>query len=226
MKKEEFKTRYNISEDQFTGKEKIIGYLYLGSVTSLPDGFNPTVGGYLDLGSVTSLPDGFNPTVGGDLYLRSGLNYKHVRKNVVIPPITWGNKYIKADGIFTEITHQKGNVYKVKKIQQQKEFYLVTDGNNKWAHGDNLKEARENLLYKIGNRDTSKFKGLPLTHVLTFSQGIEAYRSITGACSFGTKAFVTSNSVEKKSYTIAQIIGLTKGKFGHITFVNFFKETV
>ncbi len=60
-----------ITEDQFYGKEKISGDLYLRSVTSLPDGFNPTVGGDLYLRSVTSLPDGFNPTVGGDLYLRS-----------------------------------------------------------------------------------------------------------------------------------------------------------
>jgi len=38
MNKEQFKTRYNLTEDQFTGKEKIGGDLDLGSVTSLPDG--------------------------------------------------------------------------------------------------------------------------------------------------------------------------------------------
>jgi hypothetical protein len=47
------------------------GYLDLRSVTSLPEGFNPTVGRYLDLRSVTSLPEGFNPTVGGGLDLSS-----------------------------------------------------------------------------------------------------------------------------------------------------------
>jgi hypothetical protein len=68
---EEFCKRHNLTEDQFYGREKVGGYLYLGSVTSLPDGFNPTVGGGLDLRSVTSLPDGFNPTVGGYLDLGS-----------------------------------------------------------------------------------------------------------------------------------------------------------
>src|ERR1700693_1249885 len=233
---------YNITEAQFSGKEKINGYLDLPSVTSLPGGFNPTVGGDLDLPSVTSLPGGFNPTVGGSLYLPSvtslpealnppvggsldlgsNINYKHTPKQVPIKPIIWGNKYIKADGIFTEITHQKGNVYKVKKLTQQKEFYLVTDGNNKWAHGDTLKEARENLIYKIGNRDTSKFKGLSLSHLLTFTEAIEAYRSITGACSFGTKDFVISAGIAKKSYTIAEIISLTKGRFGNGEFAKFF----
>lgn len=41
MKKEqkEFCEKYNLTEDQFFGVEKIGGDLYLGSVTSLPDGF-------------------------------------------------------------------------------------------------------------------------------------------------------------------------------------------
>jgi len=67
----EFCKKHNLTIEQFYGREEVGGDLYLGSVTSLPDGFNPTVGGDLDLGSVTSLPDGFNPTVGGDLDLRS-----------------------------------------------------------------------------------------------------------------------------------------------------------
>jgi hypothetical protein len=47
------------------------GSLYLSSLTSIPNGFNPTVGGYLDLRSLTSIPNGFNPTVGGYLDLSS-----------------------------------------------------------------------------------------------------------------------------------------------------------
>jgi len=47
------------------------GDLYLSSLTSIPEGFNPTVGGYLYLSSLTSIPEGFNPTVGGDLDLSS-----------------------------------------------------------------------------------------------------------------------------------------------------------
>lgn len=58
MKKEikEFCKENSISEEQFTGKEKI--------------------GGNLDLTSLTSIPEGFNPTVGGSLYLASGLSAK------------------------------------------------------------------------------------------------------------------------------------------------------
>ena len=43
--------KYNLSEDQFTGKENVGGSLYLSSLTSIPEGFNPTVGGSLYLRS-------------------------------------------------------------------------------------------------------------------------------------------------------------------------------
>ena len=71
MNKETFLKKYGITDDQFTGKEKINCDLYLRSLTSIPEGFNPTVGGVLYLSSLTSIPEGFNPTVGGDLDLDS-----------------------------------------------------------------------------------------------------------------------------------------------------------
>jgi len=66
-----FCKKYNITENQYYGTENITGDLYLMSVTSIPEGFNPTVGCSLYLNSVTSIPEGFNPTVGGYLYLSS-----------------------------------------------------------------------------------------------------------------------------------------------------------
>lgn len=43
----EFCKLHNLTEDQFYGKEKIEGSLDLSSLTSIPAGFNPTVGGSL-----------------------------------------------------------------------------------------------------------------------------------------------------------------------------------
>ena len=45
------------------------GSLWLNGLTSIPEGFNPTVGGSLWLNGLTSIPEGFNPTVGGNLWL-------------------------------------------------------------------------------------------------------------------------------------------------------------
>ena len=62
---------YNLTDDQFYGKERIDCTLYLDSLTSIPKGFNPVVGGDLYLDSLTSIPKGFNPKVGGSLILNS-----------------------------------------------------------------------------------------------------------------------------------------------------------
>ena len=62
---------YNLTDDQFSGKERIDCTLYLDSLTSIPKGFNPVVGGDFYLDSLTSIPKGFNPEVRGDLYLGS-----------------------------------------------------------------------------------------------------------------------------------------------------------
>ena len=60
---------YSLTPDQFSGAEKFPGSLDLSGLTSIPAGFNPTVGSSLDLSGLTSIPAGFNPTVGGSLYL-------------------------------------------------------------------------------------------------------------------------------------------------------------
>src|SRR5208283_4411649 len=57
---------------QFYGRDKWNGDMTLDSLTSIPDGFKPTVeGGDLCLNNLESIPEGFNPTVGGDLYLNN-----------------------------------------------------------------------------------------------------------------------------------------------------------
>ena len=67
----EFCKAFGITEDQFYGKTKIEGDLYLGSVTALPENCALTVGGSLYLGSVTTLPENCALTVGGSLNLGS-----------------------------------------------------------------------------------------------------------------------------------------------------------
>jgi len=72
MIKKEFLKYCNITEDQFSGKEMICGYLDLNSLTSIPRGFSPKIGGSLYLNGLTSIPVGFNPVVlYGDLHLTS-----------------------------------------------------------------------------------------------------------------------------------------------------------
>ena len=164
------------------------------------------------------------------LLLNSGLvdNIKDVSKIKRNAPAIyiWKNhKYIKCDGIFNVVVSHHGNVYKVKDIGRTKEYYLVGDGNGKWAHGDTIDDAKKDLLYKISNRDKTGYKNLTLDSILSYEEAIECYRVITGACSSGTKGFCENRLGEiKNHYTIREIIELTEGEYGNNEFKDFFQQ--
>ena len=203
------------------------GYLNLGSLTSLPEGVSLSCGGDLYLGSLTSLPEGVSLSCGGYLYLRSRRIYRGDKfpKHVAQLRYLWRNKeYIKVDGIFTRIISERGKVMKVQRIARKEIEYLITDGEGRWAHGATLKEAKESLIYKITDRDSSKYKTWDKNTIVSHAEAIEAYRVITGACALGTRHFCESVLGENKKdkYTIAEVIELTKGQYGAETFKNFF----
>ena len=201
------------------------------------------MGGYLDLHDtgITSLPKDL--TVGGDIHLGDSETYTHQvartlsakgRKKISDAqnrPITWkrdDKAYIKVDGMFTEVDSHHGNVYRVHKVGSEKQLYLVTDGDNHWAHGDTLQEAREDLIYKVNDRDTSMYEGMTLDDTLTFEEAIAAYRTITGACSPGTRDYIANRlpKPHKSKYSIGEIISLTNGEYGSEKFKDFFANDI
>ena len=133
-------------------------------------------------------------------------------------------KYIKADENFGKILEQKGNVYHIDMYGGGEIIYLITNGEGYWAHGDTLEEAKDDLIYKISERNKDCYKGLTLDSELSFKDAITCYRVITGACSFGTRDFIEHRLGENKKevYTIKEIIELTKGEYGNTTFKDFF----
>ena len=213
----------SISEEQFYGIEEIKRYLDLSSLTSIPEGFNPTVGGGLNLNSLTSIPEGFNPTVGRDLYLGSKGKYINNLPEDYI--FSWQNgKYIKVDGVFCELLYKKRNVFTCKKINNDKRFFIITDNEGNYSHGDTIKEAKEDLIFKISNRDKSDYEGLDLDSVLTYAEAIKCYRIITGACAFGTKDFCNNRLKKKAKYSIKEIIEVTANEYGNKSFEQFFAK--
>ena len=184
------------------------GYLDLSNLTSIPEGFNPTVGGSLDLSNLTSIPEGFNPTVGGNLYLRNGLKAetKEPLPNAFINTpknklLFWQNgKYVSADQMLTEVISKKGNVYKVRKIHSDKDFYLVTDGTTH-AHGETLKKAREDYEFKV---IAEKLKNEPINPGTVITD--QYYRLVTGACEIGVKQWREQNGVEVEKITAKELL--------------------
>ena len=250
MTKQEFLKKTGLTEDQFYGKETYQGYLdlesltsipegfnptvggslYLRSLTSIPEGFNPTVGGYLDLRSLTSIPEGFNPTVGGYLDLESLTSIpegfkKSDYEQKEIPFMEWkknGKHFILADGIFSEVVKKKGNIWYLKSIGKSEYSYLVTDGNGKYAHGDSIKSAKEDLIYKISNRDKTVYKSIDVNAKNDFQYCIEMYRVITGACASGVRGFIESKGIKKAKYSVLEMIEATTGAYGSNEFASFF----
>ena len=125
-----------------------------------------------------------------------------------------------ADGILARIVSKRGPVSRVVICGRTEISYLVTDGEA-WSHGKNLAEARDGLLYKIGERDTSEFKAWKLDQVVTKRDAIRAYRTITGACEGGVRAWMETRKTPE-SVSVGGIIELTKGAYGAEAFAEFF----
>ena len=132
-----------------------------------------------------------------------------------------GKPSIICDGILSEVISQKGNIYKVINYGQDKESYIVKDGDI-CSHGDTLEQAKDNLIYKISNRDTTPYKDWNLLDVKTKEELIKAYRVITGACESGTKYFCENTNIPDKC-TVEEAIELTKGQYNSEKFKEFFK---
>ena len=218
--------------------------LHNTKITSLPD--NLTVGGCLDLSdtAIATLPD--NLTVGGDLYLRNttitslpdnltvgGRLYlystkiadkdkelskvKRLKDGDYVP-----NRYIYADRILTHIRakrHIDGYDLYVGKI---KGHNVISDGKH-YAHCRTFKEGVADLLFKNAkDRGAEQYKDLTLDSTVTKDEAITMYRIITGACRQGTEQFVNSLGKLKDTYTVKEIIKLTKGQYNSECFEKFF----
>ena len=211
------------------------GSLYIRDtkITKLPN--NLIVGGDLSLygTNVPGLPD--NLVIGGYIWgmsntpFRQPLTKEAEEKSQKIRNFsqwTIGNKsYIKADGIFSVVDSHRGNVWRTHRIGEDETLYVVTDGEGHYAHGNTLKEAKDDLIYKINDRDTSLYENLSLDDEVSFEEAIAMYRTVTGACVAGTRDFIENRlpKPHKEKYTIREDIELTDGEYGSEKLKKFFK---
>ena len=129
-----------------------------------------------------------------------------------------------ADGVLSRIVSTRGPVSRVIICGKTEISYLVTDGEA-FSHGKTLGEARDGLLFKIGKRDPSEFRAWTLDKVVSKRDAIRAYRTITGACEGGVRAFMEQRQTPE-SATVKEIIRLTAGAYGAKQFEDFFAVAV
>jgi hypothetical protein len=148
-------------------------------------------------------------------------NYKKLPENHIL---TWQNeKYIKIEGIFSELMEKKENLYVVREIGRKELIYIVTNGVV-FAYGNTVEEANKSLKHKISeNAKKEKYKSMTLDTVLTVKETFEAYRIIVGDCAFESDDFVESLK-QKKEYTIKEIIKLSECEEYGWKFEEFFRR--
>ena len=181
-------------------------------VTVLPDGL--TVGGnlYLSGTGITVLPDGL--TVGGNLYLRgTGVTdlskVKRLHDGDYVP-----GRYLYADGILTHIRSAHvvdGYTLYKGKIPGKN---VVSDGTY-YAHCKEFREGIADIAFKRAKkRGKEQFRDLTPDSVVTLDEAKTMYRIITGACRAGTEDFVSKQRALKETYTIREMMEITKGAYG------------
>ena len=184
------------------------------------------VGGSLDLRSLTSIPEGFNPTVVGWLDL-SSLTAKE-RKKMKISRLRNGDyvvgSYLFCDGILTHVAKTKKVGKYTLYIGKIPGRNVVSDGTH-YAHCKTFREGISDLEFKAAkDRGVSQYESVTLDTEMTVEEMVAMYRIITGACRQGSENFVASLGRLKERYTVAEAIELTKGQYNAERFAKFFGE--
>ncbi len=160
-------------------------------------------------------------------YEKVSAGYYKLKDEIVHISHPSGREFLYVDRILSEVVEKKGNVYHVRNGVNKPISYVITDGNNHWAHGGTLEKAKQDLHYKMSIRDKSEYKDLTLDSELTFDEAVACYRVITGACKLGTNNYLEHRlpTPNKEKYTIREMIELTKNEYGGRTFQEFFDKS-
>jgi len=100
----------------------------------------------------------------------------------------------------------------------------VIERDGVYSHGATIREAKESLIFKISDRDTSRFRSWTLDTEVSAADAVASYRAITGACEFGTREFCAGKDLER-NYTVAEVIKMTTGKYGCEQYKGFFQRS-
>ena len=146
----------------------------------------------------------------------------------ILKPNCWyiveKNKWVEidlTDNVFSYVLSNKKGVKKVK-TEKGNILYVVQDENGNSAHGETIKKAREDLIYKVVSRSD-----VAIPKKATVKEWIGIYRAVTGACSAGVKNFVDGKDIDfNTSFTAKEVAKMVQGQFGADKFVQKMKEAV
>jgi len=128
------------------------------------------------------------------------------------------------DNIKTIILKRKRNIIKGVFLNDKTPCY-VFEKDRVFAHGKTVKQAYLDWLFKTSDRDVNRYQDIKLDEVHDLNFWVIAYRTITGACSFGTNNYLENNKDKyKDKMTLQEVLTATEGQYGHNTFKEFFER--
>lgn len=173
------------------------GSVYLTSLTSMPESVTFENGGSVDLTSLTSMPEGVTFENGGYVDLR-GLSGDHfykgkLRRFCYVDGMTMLIKRSKTHGDY--VVHEAryfggGDISKLPSC-------YIAERDECFAHGKTVKEAIEDLQYKL-NQDADK-KAVAADIVSTGRVTLNQFHQITGACREGVRQHLSERGIDLDS---------------------------
>lgn len=158
--------------------------------------------GNVDLSFLKELPSGIVFNNGGNVYLPNQCKISNPKWKVI-------DNHLMENTSTKQINQYL--IYATEYVGCKKQSY-VAEFNGEFAHGKSIKDAIEDLEYKLDNRDINSTidevnkKG---------SININDFRKITGACRDGINQFLSTNPLPKKEMPINEALLFVEGAYGY-----------
>ena len=180
---------------------------------------------YLSYTQIKELPEGL--TVGGWLDLRNTQISRDAAKRVrrLKDGEYVAGKYLYCDGILTHVSKKRKAGDYTLYVGKIKGRNVVSDGTF-YAHCETLRDGIADIAFKrAAERGAGQYKGINMDTPIPLEDAKTMYRVITGACRAGTEHFAQSLGEKlQETYTIREMIEVTKGQYNAGKFAEFFGE--
>lgn len=165
--------------------------------------------------------------------IKDELDYYTLYKDALRKCINFGN-------VISVILEKKKNIYKLKSIENDQEFYVIKTGNT-WVYGDTVEEAKHKFMFKIPKHKIEtyleRFKTYTLDTELNLREGILFVMLIEGSCEEGSIEWLNNilslpyaqyllkqGFTLKDTFSIRKILKLTYNTRNYEFLIHFFKD--
>lgn len=149
-------------------------------------------------------------------------------------------KCINFGDVISIILSKNKNIYRLKAIENDEEFYVVKTGNT-WAYGNTIKEAKQKFIFKIPvhriETYLERFKSYSLDTLLTLRELIVLITLLEGSCEEGSidwfsnilnvnyfRYLLKRDKEIKQKYKIKDILKCTIGTRHYEFLIHYFKD--